>query len=517
MPAPAVIVSTETSPPPRSNPTDTGPVFLAGKAQRGPAATASVNALVAAEDGFRSLAQWQAVYGGRLTGSYSYDWIETYFRTGGVKVYFARVMGDTPVLATQNLAGTSGTTLVVKADQYGSYFNTSHGISVTNGSDGSHRYVKLVAGSTHPTLTAGTVIDLTTDLASRDDAVGQQLEDTSIAGATFTITVGGGSGLPTVAAAAAFASGTDDASASDSENVDRALDQLQPDLGPGQCVAVDWLTTDLADVQAVLQAHGAEANRFAVLDSSAATASKATLLAEAGAIDAGVNSSYSMYVGTWTTVRALSAGGTDRTVPGSALVCGRLSDTDARFHPNRAAAGIKDGVGVAPSFVTGVSSTFARTPQGSSDADALSDAGVNLIIVKNGQVVIYDDITLVSPTGDEADFLHVPNARYRMWLVARAKAIGDGAQFDQVSWDTITGFKIDLEGLLKQDYLRGVLVPDREDPREATAYNVDTDTPNTVETMDAGEINANIAVRPARSARIINITITAVGMTESVA
>ena len=30
MPAPAVIISTETSPPPRSSPTDTGPVFLAG-------------------------------------------------------------------------------------------------------------------------------------------------------------------------------------------------------------------------------------------------------------------------------------------------------------------------------------------------------------------------------------------------------------------------------------------------------------------------------------------------------
>src|SRR4051812_33437006 len=135
MPAPAVVISTSSSPPPRSNPTDTGPLYLAGKAERGPAATATTSHLAAADDGFLSLAQWQAVYGNRLSGSYSYDGIDTYFRTGGSKVYFARVLGDTPVLATQNLTGTSGTTLVVKADQYGSYFNTSHGISVTNGSD----------------------------------------------------------------------------------------------------------------------------------------------------------------------------------------------------------------------------------------------------------------------------------------------------------------------------------------------------------------------------------------------
>lgn len=518
MPAPAVIISTETSPPPRSNPTDTGPVFLAGKAERGPAATSSVNSLVGADDGFLSLAQWQAVYGERLTGSYSYDWIETYFRTGGSKVYFARVLGDTPVLSTINLAGTSGTTLVVKADQYGSIFNTTHKISVTNGSDASHRYVKLTAGAAHPTKTTDAIIATSVNMASRDEAVGEVLTDPDIPGATFTITQGGGSGLPTVAASTALGSGTDDISTADETNVATALAQLQPELGPGQAVACDWVgTADHADVHAALQAHAAGSNRFAVLDSSAVAATKATLLSEAGAVDAGTNSSYSMYVGTWTTVRPLTAGGQDRNVPGSALVCGRISFTDNLFHPNRAAAGIKDNVGIAPSFVTGVGSTFSRTPQGTSDADALSDAGVNLIVVKNGQVVVYDDVTLVSPTGEEADYLHVPNARYRMWLVSRAKNIGDGAQFDQVNWDTIEQFGIDLRGLLKQDFLRGILVPDREDRRESTAYNVDVTTPNTDETMDDGEINANIAVRPARSARIINITITAVGLTESVA
>jgi hypothetical protein len=85
-------------------------------------------------------------------GSYSYDWIETYFRNGGSKVYFARVLGDTPSRHPEPRRH-SGTTLVVKADQYGSYLQHEPRDQVTNGSDGSHRYVKLVAGSTHPTLT----------------------------------------------------------------------------------------------------------------------------------------------------------------------------------------------------------------------------------------------------------------------------------------------------------------------------------------------------------------------------
>jgi hypothetical protein len=514
MPAPAVTVTTESAPPPRSNPTDTGPLFLAGVSERGPAATPATPALIGENDGFVSLAQWQRVYGRRISGSRDYDYIETFFRNGGSKLFYARVLGDTPVKASINLAGTSGTTLVVEADQYGDWFNTAYQVSVTNGSDSSHRYVKLVAGSAHPTRNAGTVIDQTVNMTTRDDAVGTSvLEDPDVAGATFTIRAGGGSGLPVVAAATTLAGGTDNAGAADDSNVATALAQLPPELGPGQVDAPNWPGNPA--VHGAAQAHAGQSNRFYVLSSSSPTADKATLLTEAGAIDAGAYGSYGMYVGTWITIAPYAPGGQDRIVPGSALVCARLSDTDARFHPNRAAAGIKDNVGVAR-WATGVASTFSRVPQGASDADQLSDAGVNLIVLKNGQVVVYDDVTLVDPAGADANYRQVPNARYRMWTVARALAVGDGAQFDQVSWDTITQFGIDVEGILKQDFLRKILVPDRNDRREATAYNVDVITPNDDETINAGEMNVNVAVRPARSARLINIKITSVALTESV-
>lgn len=516
MPAPAVIIRTETNPPPRSSPTDTGPAFLAGKSTTGP------TALVTENDAVLSLAQWVDRYGGgsvtnaRLSYSPVYDWVETFFRNGGNRLYFARVVGAAPVNASISLAGTSGATLVVTANEPGEFYNTTYKVSVTNGSDASHRYVKLTAGSAHPSGT-DTVLAQSANLTTRDEAAGQVLTD-PVLGFSVTITVGAGSGLPVVAAGTALAGGTDDQTTADAANVTAALAKFGPDLGPGQVVAPDFAGTSA--VQLALLAHAASmtasgAERHAICDTTDTT-TKSTVTTLASTLQGTTNASYGELWHPWVTVAPFAAGGADRRVPASALVCARLADTDARFHPNRAAAGIKDGVGVAR-WATGVGATYARVPQGASDADDLSNAGVNLIILRRGQVVLYDDLTLVSPTGAEANYLHAPNARYRMWTVARAFAIGEGEQFDQINRDNIATFGIRLEGILKADYIAGILVPDDDDPRPATAYNVDVTTPNTPETMQAGELNANLAVRPARSARIININITAVSLTESVA
>src|SRR4051812_40063424 len=118
MPAPAVIVTTESSPPPRSLPTGTGPAFVTGFAASGP-----IGALSTEDDAFTTHTAWLRVYGGgavsrgRLSWSVMSDWVETFFRTGGQQLYFQREVGDTPVKATINLAGTSGTTLIVEADE----------------------------------------------------------------------------------------------------------------------------------------------------------------------------------------------------------------------------------------------------------------------------------------------------------------------------------------------------------------------------------------------------------------
>jgi hypothetical protein len=514
MPAPAVTVETETTTPPRSLPTDTGVAYVTGFSATGPA-----GALSTEQDAITSHAIWLRRYGGgsvaaaRIAWSVMSDWVEAFFKFGGNRLYFQRETGDTPVKASINLAGASGTTLVGRATEFGAFYSTTYKMSVTNGSDGSHRYVKLTAGADHPSTT-DSVLAQTTNLSTRDDAVGQVLTD-PVLGFKVAIEQGGGSGLPTVASSTALGGGADDHATADETNVAAAAALFPADLGPGQLAAPDHAGD--SDVHLALMAAAPVGRRFGVLDGDDVDdTGKSTLTDNGGTLQGTVNGSRGAFYAPWVTIKALAAGGTDRRVPPSAAVCARTADTDARFNPNRAAAGIKDGVGVLSSFATGVGATFSRDPQGASDADDLSDAGVNLIILRRGQVVIYDDITLVDPAGDEANFLHVPNARYRMWTEARAQALGEGEQFDEVNWDTIQHFAVGLEGILKQDFLAGILVPETRGGPFSEAANVDVITPNDDDTMEAGQINANLAVRPARSARFINIAITAVGMTESV-
>jgi len=517
MPAPAVTITTTTSPPPRSLPTDTGITYLAGIFATGPTGT-----LVTEDDAIASLNQWIARYGGgtatnaRLSYAVEYDWVETYFRNGGNKLYCSRVVGTTPVYATLNLAGTSGTTLVATATEYGAFYNTTYKIQVTNGSDGSHRYVKLCAGASHPSAT-DTVLATSADAATRDAAVGVLTDP--VLGFSVAITAGAGSGLPTVAASTVLASGADDHATATSTQVTTALNQFQPDLGPGQVVAPNFGGTSA--VQLVLLAHAAANGRYAVCDTTdIAPSGKSTLTALAATLQGTANGSYGKLYTPWITVAPYAVDGTDRRVPASALVCARDADTDALFHPNRAAAGSKDSVGIAR-WATGVGATFSRTPLGASDADDLDAAGVNLIIQRRGQVIVFGVKSLVTPGGAENDFLQAPNGRYRMWLVARATGIGEGEQFDNITPTSIAEFHIGLEGLLVDDYARRIIVGDPEDDRFSTAANVDTSVsdhgPNTPETIDAGQMNAAVAVRPAKTAEFINITITFVSQTAAIA
>jgi hypothetical protein len=157
------------------------------------------------------------------------------------------------VKATINLAGT-GTTLIVTADEYGSYFNAFK-IKVIQGPIGGsgYRVVQLMEND------GTTVIDQTDEFNDRTAVSGVQLgADDNV---PVTITLGGGSGLPTVAAATALSSGTDDRASITQTQVDTALTYLSIDNGPGQVVSPNWQTNAAHDS---LDAHAAANNRFAV-------------------------------------------------------------------------------------------------------------------------------------------------------------------------------------------------------------------------------------------------------------
>lgn len=506
MPAPTVTVATATSPPPRASLTDTGVALVAQITRTGPVGTAALPRLVQAADACLSQNDWVSKFGGgsqvngRLSFSSDYDWVEEFFRDGGARLYPARVVGPSPVFASLNLAGT-GTTLVVTANEYGDLANTKK-IQVINGPIGGAgtRVIKLLEND------GTTLVDQTAEIGTQAGFAGIVLGASS--NVPVTITLGGGSGLPTVAAATVLAGGTDDHANITQTQVDVALANLAADLGPGNVAAPNWQTSACG---LSLLSHAKTYSRFAVCD-TVNGASKSTLLSHASALQGGVNASYGMLLAPHIQIPALSTGGTVRTVPPSALQCAKFAETDASDSPNQSAAG-RWGTS---RYATGVTATFARIPAGTSDADNLSDAGVNLVVFKDGAVKVFDNLTLVTATGAEANYIQVPTVRYRMWKVAQFLEDASDQQFAKINRNTLAAWKTQAEGHLLVDFANGDLFPDDDDPRPATAFNVDVATPNTPTTMNAGQMNMAVAVRPVKGGRLITITISTVAMTQPV-
>lgn len=490
---PGVNVTTASTPAPRSVPTSTGPTFIALMAYKGPD-----SGLVTVNDGIRSMTDYERVLGPRQSYSVAYDWAETYFREGGNLLYPARVVGPAAVAASLNLTGT-GTTLVVTAKNKGVWANTDLKVEVINGPiGGAGTRVIIIRDANNVEL------ERTQEFATQALGAAQTLTN-------VTITVGGGSGLPNVIAATLLSGGNDDRGSITQTQIDAALARLDFDLGPGQVVSPDW-QTDAAHIS--LHLHAQSRNRFAV-DDPVDTTVKATLLSAAAAIRANVNNAYGALVAPWLTIPSQASGGTGRSVPASALYCARAAVTDAEVSPNQAPAG---RWGVAR-YVTGVKATFSRVAvSGVIDAADLNDAGVNLVILKNGAFKVYGNRTLVDPAATDTDYLQASNARYRMWTVARALAIGEDDMFARINTQSIEAFHSALTGLLLGDYLNGDLFGDLDDDRPETAFNVVTADPvNTATTINAGQLNAALTVRPVKGAETVNITITATALTEPVA
>jgi hypothetical protein len=494
MPAPAVNIVTAASPVPRSSPTNTGGTFLVGMSTQGP------SRLLTSADKIVSLNDWINRYGGgstanaRLSYSVDYDWIETYFREGGNQLFYGRVVGPTPVKATLNLTGT-GTTLIVTADEYGTYFNQFK-IAVTT--VGAGRNIQLLQAD------GVTVIDQTGEIDTQAAFSGVKLG--AAAHVPVTITLGGGSGLPVNLSATALSGGSDDHANITQAQIDAQLSNLFIDLGPGQVAAPNWQTSTN---HLSLLSHAATFNRFALCD-PVDTTTLSTLTTNAAALKATANGSYGALYTPWLQIPGLAPGGTNRSVPPSSLVAGKIAQDDVTDTPSQSPAG---RWGTAQ-YVVNINSTWSRVPAGSSNADTLADAGVNLIIVRNGGVMIYDIWTLAA-TDDE--FQQVGVSRWRMQTVAQVRSQADLEIFARINKSTLTAWKNAADGILLTQYGDGQLFGDLDDDRPETAFNTDVDTPNTPTTINAGQMNMNVAARPVKGGRILTISITAVPITGAVA
>lgn len=480
---PGVSVSTQANPTPRSAATDTGTWFVVGESDTGPLKAVLV----------KSMAEFTRIFGGRMSYSFLYDALDTFFHEGGAQAYIGRVVGPAAVIASHNLLdGVAAVSLIASAKGPG---------AGTAADAGNNLQVAVLAGvATGYRIqvldTNNVVLETSGDLTTQQDAV-----NWSKTSSYLDIAVGAAADAPAVAAAAHLAGGADDrASVTDAQWL-AALNLFGPDLGPGQ-VSAPGRTTDPGHAQ--LTAHAQANNRVALLDLPD-TATAATL--EASGIAARTSQPYGAAFTPWVLAPGIVAGSV-RTVPPSALIAGLIARNDPANTADTPSAG-KLGQAI---WVTGLSQTaFDSDP---STRQALANASVNVIRNMFGGVRNYGWRALVDPvaTPEWEDF---GNVRLNMAILAQAEAIGEEFIFSPIDGQGILigHFNAALAAMLDQFWQDGALYG----LTASDAYFVDTSASvNTPTTIAANELHAVLNVKMSPDAEFVQINVVKVPITEGV-
>lgn len=470
MARPGVEITQSDIPPPRSSPTETGVWFAVGVTGKGKQEPITC----------KSLSQFEEKCGARLTTSFLYDAVETYFREGGDSVIIGRVIGPGAVQASRTLmdgAGTPDDTLVVTSRAYGADGNTLT-VQVTH-----------PTGSTYTLLInyGGVLVETAGPFDDPQDAV-----DWSEGSAYVTIVRGSSALIPAVLGASALTGGTDDAASATVTQVSAALALFVPSLGPGQVSAPGYTATDVH--QAVLN-HADNNGRVALLDSPD-TATQATVTARVVSDRA----SEPRKGGTfwpWLKVPGLTTS-TRRTVPPSALAAAKCAQVDALGNPNLPGAGLNRGVA---RWVTDLS----QAPVTESQREALNSAGVNVIREYFGAIVIYGWRTLVDESSDPG-WIDLGNTRLNMAISAKANATAEQYVFEQIDGREILFSK--LGGKLTADLLEFYQDGALYGTNASEAFFVDTGSSvNTAESIADHKVRAKISYRPSPMAELVEIDI----------
>lgn len=477
MSAPRVNVVQTDVPPGRGSLAATGAWFVAGLTEKGPTdATACY-----------SNGEFARVFGDLVSFSNLPNAVETYFAEGGSHVIVGRVVGPAAVAASKTIGK-----LVISASSVGDWGNSLKvAIVATEEGESVVSYVIQVTDSD------GNLLEQSPTLESNADAVawGEGAEYVSVAST--------GTELPTDTAATALSGGDDDQDGIGNSDWQAALDGFDADLGPGQVSTPgrsgEQAFADLID-------HANARNRIAYLDVEETDDTAAELKAKATVARAQEGSEKGALFGPWVTIPG-TAPGTTRNVPASATEAAKASRSDAETgNPNVPAAGDNGVSQYATGLVAEVTDAAER--------DELNDAGLNLLRVRNGDVVTYGFRTLANKISKPNDW-QLANARLSMAVANDANAIGERHLFRQIDGNGIelARFQGDLEAMLDAYYKLGALFG--ATPAEAYSVNVGPDV-NTTASLADGQLNAAVSIKRSPFAETVTIEIAAVHPTNAV-
>lgn len=476
---PGVSISLRSTPPPRSAPTNTGVWYVVGITESGPLTPTLV----------RSMADYERIFGARVSYGALYDSLDLYFREGGESAFVSRVVGPTPVYSSKNLLdGSSAISLVAKAIGPGSY-GDSIKVGVRAGVGSGTFVIFIVIGTTE--------VETSPDLLDTTAAVSWAETSNYI-----RLTLGASSNDPAVAAAAALAGGNDDRGNITDAQWQAALDLFVADYGIGQ-ISAPGQTSDVRHTQVL--ANAADTFRTAILDAPD-TATSGTLLSSAAAARAGDERHGGLFA-PWLVIPGYSGSTVERVVPPSGHVAGNLARNDASgLGVGQPAAGDRGESG----YATGIS----QQPWTESTRQSLNDGGVNVIIDRFGAIRTYGWRSLVSSVLDP-DWVDLGHSRLFMAVAGESAAVGEGFLFEEIDGQgkLISDFGAALTAMLMRFWQNN----DLYGATAAEAFFVDVgSTVNTPESLAQNQLKAVINIRMSPFAEFIPIEIVKTSITEAV-
>lgn len=510
--APGAYVNVTSAGPNPTLPASTGTWFVTGLAA-GPANTAFP---------IRSISDFNTYFGqlvnGQVTGRYVisanmssltlYDALDEFFHDGGNTAYVSRIQPTSSGVAAASSAVANA--WILTANGKGTWANSSTAnasgviVSITGYTVGSQTvysatiaYNGIVIASTNGLLTDTDFINWVQSLSVGTGggfitaAAQVQTSTLPASGSTITIYLTGGTDVAIV----------------DADQV-VALTAFTALLGPGQ---VSYPGGTSATNWNNLVAHAIAFNRVAYLDAPN-TATAATIETQVATFQAAAaDSSYAAVFAPWVVVpgivntnsSSLTSPVFNRTVAPSAYAAACAAVNDANSDANSPAAGL----GFASSYITGVTQTYVQSDLANLNAD-----GICVIKqVPTGQFVLWG----FRSAAFNPAWTYLNNVRMRMQIVFEAGNLAETFVFGEIDpkgkfFARLNGA---LSGLMLGYYQRGSLYG----ATSGDAYSVNTGPAvNTIVTIAAGAVNANIAVKLSPFAENVNINITKYNLTTAI-
>ena len=471
MARPGVIFTESSAPASRGAPTDTATLFVTGVTERGP-----VNKAVL----IRSCGDYKRIYGESYGATY--DYLDVFFREGGTRAYVARQAGPGAAVATVNIPGATGTSIVATAAAPGAYYNQ---LDVKSVSSGTGYKLQIFDGN-------GVLLAESAELADKNAA-------SSFTNDYVVFSAGAGAATPTTGNTAySLAGGADDTAGVTQTQKGNALALFPKTLGPGRVAAPGDTNAAMHSAMAV---HAEATNRIAFVDIGD-TPTVGTLTSAAATRSAyGDADRLAMFAGS---VLVPGQGGVTRIVALSAAVAGvearkeRMADVSA--------VGAFDDWPF--SYVTGLTQNYSDA-----DVETLVQAGVNVAKDVFGSLELFSYVT-AQPRNDGTYWM-LNAANIRMAIQAQAERIGY-----HFLGKTIDGQGRNLGAL--EGALKGVLLGFFETGAlfgqlPSDAFNVVCDFGNNPpESLAAGDVFASLNVRISPYAEQVTIDLVTTPITQAI-